>query len=133
MEALGEVCRALRVHTSGQRNVGLITLGAEWMVLSFLQLFQKPPRDTDWRKYLILSLEKGTGRPKLVVAGVGWGGVNSDMIVLVHLEEVLTRVLRQGTSGFCLWEPLSVQSRHQAWLWKRFLVQELQLAAPPLA
>lgn len=43
MEALGEVCRALRFHTSGQRNVCLITFGAEWMVLSFLQLFQKPP------------------------------------------------------------------------------------------
>lgn len=37
-----------------------------------------------------------------------WDGVNSNMIMLVHLKEVLTRVLRLGTSGFCLWETLSV-------------------------
>ena len=31
MEALGEACRALRVHTSGQTDMGLITLGVEWI------------------------------------------------------------------------------------------------------
>ena len=81
--------------------------------MSFLQLFQKP-RDTDLRKYLILSLEEGTGRPELFVQE--WSVVNSDVIVLAHLKEVLTGVLRPGLSGFCLWEPLSVQSRPQPWL-----------------
>lgn len=39
------------------------------------------------------------------------------MTVLGHLEEVLTRVLGQRTSGSGLWEPLGVaQSRPQAWL-----------------
>lgn len=52
-----------------------------------------------------------------------WGVVDSDMIVLAHLKEVLTGVLRLGISAFRFWEPLSVvQSRPQPWLWKSFLV-----------
>lgn len=47
-------------------------------VSSFLQLFQKPPRDTNWRKYLILLLEKGAGRPELVGVGVSWGELRYD-------------------------------------------------------
>lgn len=34
----------------------------------------------------------------------GWARMNSDMTVLGRLEEVLTRVLGQGTSGSGLWE-----------------------------
>lgn len=37
--------------------------------------------------------------------GVGWAEANSDMTVLVCLEEALPRVLGQGPSGSGLWEP----------------------------
>lgn len=38
MEALGEACRALRVHTSGHRNMGLTRLRAEQMGSICLEL-----------------------------------------------------------------------------------------------